>query len=147
MGAPSSPGGALKGASGLPSPLDTAINWPKHRRLLHRPEFRAAYEQGMRRSSPHFTVFGVAARRAADRFGITVSRKLGGAVVRNRLRRRTRELLRRLPPAAGPACDIVINPRPTVATADFRRLGEELAATLDQLRRAVHTPPAAPERR
>ncbi len=96
----------------------------------------------MRRSSPHFTVFGVTCPppRGGDRFGITVSRKLGGAVMRNRLRRRTRELLRRLPAASGgPACNIVINPRPAVASADFRRLGEELASTLDKLRKALHT--------
>jgi ribonuclease P protein component len=109
--------------------------------LLHRPEFRAAYELGMRRSSPHFTVFGLAAAPGsdADRFGITVSRKLGGAVVRNRLRRRTRELLRRLPGSPGPACDLVINPRPSVATADFGGLAEELAATVEKLRKALHT--------
>jgi ribonuclease P protein component len=111
---------------------------------LHRPEFRAAYEQGMRRSSPHFTVFGLVAAPAgeADRFGITVSRKLGGAVVRNRLRRRTRELLRRLPVASGPACNIVVNPRPGVASADFRQLGGELAVVLEKLRKALHTAPA-----
>lgn len=105
--------------------------------MLRRADFRAAYEQGMRRASRHFTAFG--RRRAAAggvRFGITVSRKLGPAVVRNRIRRRTRELLRRLP-GAGCGCDIVINPRPAVATADFLPLGRELDELIQRLCQAL----------
>jgi ribonuclease P protein component len=91
--------------------------------LLRRADFRAAYEQGMRRGSRHLTAFG--RRRGAAggvRFGFTVSRKLGPAVVRNRIRRRTRELLRRLPEFSG-GCDIVINPRPAGGTAGFQPRG------------------------
>lgn len=101
--------------------------------MLRRADFRAAYEQGMRRASRHFTAFG--RRRGAAggvRFGITVSRKLGPAVVRNRIRRRTRELLRRLPEFSG-GCDIVINPRPAVATAGFLPLGHELGELIQKL--------------
>lgn len=76
---------------------------------------------------------------AGVRYGITASRKLGGAVVRNRLRRRTRELLRRLP-AASLNCDIVINPRPQAATAAWAGLGAELEALLQRLQAALATP-------
>lgn len=74
----------------------------------------------------------------AAQFGITVTRKQGGAVVRNRIRRRTRELLRRLtpPPGAG-AYDVVINPRTSVAVADFRLLATELEAQLRRLSEAL----------
>lgn len=107
----------------------------------------------MRRSSPHFTLFGRARAAgsgpATARFGITASRKLGSAVLRNRLRRRTRELLRRsLSPAAfaAGAFDIVINPRPAAATADFARLGAELAEQIGLLQAALarRAPAAAP---
>ena len=96
----------------------------------------------MRRASRHFTLFG-RRRPGADgpRFGVTVSRKLGPAVVRNRIRRRTRELLRRLPawPAAasGPGWNVVINPRTSVAEADFGVLIAELEAQFCRLGAAL----------
>ncbi|MGH9394813.1 MAG: ribonuclease P protein component [Terriglobales bacterium] len=136
----------------MPSLPDTATrgefaarggSWPPSRRLLRRADFLAIYDQGMRRGSPHFTLFGRLRRpcadRAADRFGITVTRKLGNAVVRNRLRRRTRELLRRLEAGAAPlpACDFVVHPRPAVASAGLALLAHELEAGLSRLRQAL----------
>jgi len=76
-----------------------------------------------------------------SRFGITVSRKLGQATVRNRIRRRTREVLRRHLQELGNGWDIVINPRRTVLEAEFAVLEEEL---IGQLRRL--SAPAAPRR-
>ncbi len=140
MDGPCSPGVAPRVGSGLPSPPVTAINpssastvgaaaWPPSRRLLRRVDIRAAYDHGMRRSSPHFTLFAVPSAGLAPRFGITVSSKLGGAVERNRIRRRTREMLRRycVNQAPGTGFDVVINPRPSVAHADFQLLAGELA--------------------
>lgn len=91
----------------------------------------------MRRASRHFTAFG--RRRGLTggvRFGITVSRKLGGAVVRNRIRRRTRELLRQMPESCL-GCDVVINPRPAVASAEFLPLGRELGELIRRLCEAL----------
>lgn len=140
MAAPCSPAAARRDASVLPSPPATATKpeaWPSGRRLLRRADFRAAYEQGMRRASRHFTAFG--RRRGLTggvRFGITVSRKLGGAVVRNRIRRRTRELLRQMPESCL-GCDVVINPRPAVASAEFLPLGRELGELIRRLCEAL----------
>ncbi|HWG37746.1 MAG TPA: ribonuclease P protein component [Terriglobales bacterium] len=108
--------------------------------MLRRVDFLAVYDSGMRRGSPHFTIFGrlraAAAVGAGDRFGITVTKKLGNSAVRNRLRRRTRELLRRLP-GSGPACDFVIHPRPAAATGALPSLAEELAAEMQRMREAL----------
>ncbi len=79
---------------------------------------------------------------APSRFGITVSRKLGRATVRNRIRRRTREILRRHIEELGSGWDIVINPRRTVLDAEFALLDEELMELLHRL-----TPPGALARR
>lgn len=142
MVAPSSPAAGPRDASASPSPLATATNprasrraWPRSARLLRRAEFRAAYEQGMRRSSPHFTLFALArpGAPAPSRFGITASAKVGNAVVRNRLRRRTRALLRGLRFSVPAGFDIVINPRPGAATADFALLASELSRQLQHL--------------
>jgi ribonuclease P protein component len=53
------------------------------------------------------------------RIGFTVSRALGGAVQRNRMKRRLREAVRMTRPAAGPNADVVINPKKSLLTVDF----------------------------
>ncbi len=55
-----------------------------------------------------------------SRFGFSVSKRVGGAVVRNRVKRRLKEIARRLPVKDG--WDMVVVARPTAADADFGRL-------------------------
>jgi ribonuclease P protein component len=69
----------------------------------------------------------------APRFGFTVTKKLGGAVLRNRIRRRLKEALRRLDPLpARPAHDYVILARPEALDMAFSALQAELARALKQ---------------
>ena len=71
------------------------------------------------------------------RIGFTVSRALGDAVKRNRIRRRTREAVRQhYSLLAGEAVDVVINPRKSVLRADFAVLSEEVARALAVVRQA-----------
>jgi len=127
-------------------------------RLLKRVEYEAVYGAGQRRSSPQFAVFfrsqhaiqraasarALAASRVNDgdpgsstvgpnrvsRFGISVKKALGGAVVRNRIRRRIREILRRNRTEIPTGWDIVIHPRRSVAQAPFAPLETELVRLL-----------------
>ena len=121
-------------------------------RLLKRVEFEAVYGTGQRRSSPQFSIFfraqtairdevfgressreGSSAKRltvSTSRFGISVKKALGGAVVRNRIRRRIREILRRNKTEIPTGWDIVIHPRTTVAQAAFAPLEAELLRLL-----------------
>jgi ribonuclease P protein component len=69
-------------------------------------------------------------RRATSRFGISVKKALGGAVVRNRIRRRIREILRRNRTEIPTGWDIVIHPRSSVARAEFASLEAELVRLL-----------------
>ena len=78
----------------------------------------------------------LAARFAANdqqgtRFGISTGRRVGGAVVRNRVRRRIRESLRALAPRFIGGWDVLIVARPESATASRA----ELAGTLERLLR------------
>ena len=127
-------------------------------RLLRRADYEAVYGAGQRRSSPQFAVFfrsqqtlqrersarapaasQATAGASADetlgpspvsRFGISVKKALGGAVVRNRIRRRIREILRRNRTEIPSGWDIVIHPRRSVALLPFATLEAELVRLL-----------------
>ncbi len=61
------------------------------------------------------------------RVGFTVGRALGGAVDRNRMKRRLRESVRLCRPSTSPAVDVVINPKKSVRTAEFSILLGEVS--------------------
>ena len=61
-------------------------------------------------------------RTATNRVGVTVSKKLGGAVVRNRVRRRLREVYRLHEMQFSPGWDIVVVARSRCVNADFQKL-------------------------
>ena len=63
---------------------------------------------------------------ARPRLGLSVPRRVGGAVIRNRIRRRLREIFRRNREVFGArGGDLVINARPSAAQASFGELREE----------------------
>ena len=97
---------------------------------MQRGAFDVVYRSGKRRSSSHFTVFFRANGLRVSRFGFSIKKALGGAVVRNRIRRRMREIVRchRLEIPAG--WDIVMHPKSAVARAEFVALTAELLRLL-----------------
>ena len=110
-------------------PSKSGQEYPREARLVQKAQFDTVYRTGKRRSSSHFTAFVKANNLPQTRFGFSIKKALGGAVVRNRIRRRLREiaLLHREEIPAG--WDIVIHPKSSVAkvpfealTADFLRL-------------------------
>ena len=104
--------------------------FPREARLVRKTDFDAVYRAGKRRSSSHFTVFFRANELPQSRFGFSIKKALGGAVVRNRIRRRLREVVRchRLEIPAG--WDIVIHPKSSVARAPFAALTADLLRLL-----------------
>ena len=72
----------------------------------------------------------------AMRLGLTVSKKVGNAVTRNRMKRRFRELARAILPEAGhQGADHVLIGRQAGIERDYGQLGQELRRALDKLRR------------
>jgi ribonuclease P protein component len=69
-------------------------------------------------------------REAPTRAGFSASKRVGGAVVRNRLKRRLREALRRLLPALAPGWDLVLTARAAAAEASYEALASEVQALL-----------------
>jgi ribonuclease P protein component len=99
--------------------------------LLKHSDFDRVYKQGRRHFSPHMTVFYLRQAEGEARIGFTVGRLLGGAVERNRIRRRLREAVRLRRAALKDAVDVVINPKKSVLTADFPVVLEEVSRAFD----------------
>ncbi|HXE34285.1 MAG TPA: ribonuclease P protein component [Verrucomicrobiae bacterium] len=102
------------------------MEFPREARLVRRGEFDAVYRAGKRRSSSHFTVFSRANQLPVSRFGFSIKKALGGAVVRNRIRRRIREIVRCHRSEIPAGWDIVIHPKSSVQRAEFVTLTADL---------------------
>jgi ribonuclease P protein component len=95
---------------------------PKAKRVAKRRDYLRTYETGRRIFSRYTTVFFAPNERGLSRVGVTATKKLGKANVRNRLKRWTREVYRR---QRGPLgldeknLDIVVNVKPSAADATF----------------------------
>jgi ribonuclease P protein component len=99
--------------------------------MLSSPEdFAALQGQGSVRSDPLLVVRIRRTDLEETRFGLSTGRKLGGAVVRNRVRRRLREALRVMAPSFRPGWDVLIIARPTVIAADFATVTGSLQGLL-----------------
>ncbi|WP_310467083.1 ribonuclease P protein component [Sphingomonas sp.] len=105
--------------------------------LRKRADFLAA-NRGRRAATPGFVLL-VRDRGDGDatkRIGFTVTKKIGGAVVRNRMKRRLRALARELLPAGGMSgADHVLIGRAGGIERDFSMLRGELAGALQKLAR------------
>ena len=99
--------------------------------MLSSPEdFAALQGQGSVRSNPLLVVRIRRNDLEETRFGLSTGRKLGGAVVRNRIRRRLREALRVMAPSFRPGWDVLIIARQPVIAANYQALTEALHSLL-----------------
>lgn len=108
----------------------------KSARLLKHAEFERVYREGRRLTLPDLTLFWLRRDAAAGtpRVGFTVPRALGGAVVRNRIRRRTREAVRLQLAALALPVDVVINPRRSAQRTAFSTLQRQVTEAFDSIR-------------
>jgi len=98
--------------------------------MRKRADFLAA-NRGLRVARPGFVLLAYPNGGLGKRFGVTVTKKIGNAVVRNRMKRRFRELLRAALPEDGlPDHDHVLIGREGGIERDFAKLREEFAAAL-----------------
>ncbi len=112
--------------------------YPRCMRLLRHADFERVYQQGRRHFSAHMTVF-YAPRQAGEgvRVGYTVSRALAGAVERNRMKRRLREVVRLTRPQTGVPVDIVINPKKSLQQAEFNNLMNEMRRAFEIIQQSM----------
>ncbi len=101
--------------------------------MITRPsDFAALQRDGTSRSTALLAVRCMRTDRPVTRFAFSTGRKLGGAVVRNRTRRRIRESLRLMAAGLAPGWDVLVIARPTTVAADQAQIAEALGRLLRQ---------------
>lgn len=115
--------------------------------IRKRADFLRA-NRGKRVARPGFIVLAHPNDGQGKRYGITVTKKIGNAVVRNRMKRRFRELLRaELPEGGLPDHDHVLIGRDGGIERDFAAMRAELARALEKLAKGEADPPRRHGRR
>jgi ribonuclease P protein component len=123
------------------APQSAKKNFPKSRRLLRHADFERVYKQGRRHFATHITAFyllrDMEQGLSGPRIGFTVGKALGGAVQRNRIKRRLREAIRLNEFPGSVALDVVINPKRSVLAMDFSDLQSEVAKAFGTIARSL----------
>ncbi|GAC1657785.1 MAG: hypothetical protein NVS9B15_19160 [Acidobacteriaceae bacterium] len=132
-----------------PSDSNSPASYSKEFRLTKHADYDRVYKQGRRHFSQLMTFFYLERPTSPTplvshpRVGITVGRALGGAVQRNRIKRRIREAVRahlHLVTGSYLPIDVVINPKKPVLTEPFERISAEVARAFAKL--AANSPQA-----
>ena len=101
--------------------------------MLSRPgDFAAIQSEGISKSHALLSARFLRTDLETTRFGLSTGRRLGGAVIRNRVRRRLREALRVMAPSFQPGWDVLIIARPAIVEADHDTLVGALHRTLSR---------------
>lgn len=119
--------------------LDMSSRFRPAVRLASHVEFRAVQQRGRRVAARYVTLIGRPNDRGCDRLGIVASRKVGNAVVRNRAKRRLREIFRREEPdrvsqSGRRPFDVVMIVRRELADAPFAAVSADVQGALRKLR-------------
>ncbi|MBZ5494867.1 MAG: ribonuclease P protein component [Acidobacteriia bacterium] len=99
--------------------------FPWRQRIVRSSDFRSLYHTGRRLDAGKFVLFGRPNGLGFHRLGLTVSRKVGGAVVRNRVKRLFREIFRRFSADIPCHLDLVVNAKRECASVAYAALREE----------------------
>jgi ribonuclease P protein component len=111
-------------------------SFPRNVRLLKHADFQAVYKSGRKHFSGNMTAFYRRSEDAAGpRVGFTVGKVLGGAVVRNRIRRRMRAAVRQHLRELATPVDLVLHPRKSMLTLKFEQLDAEIVQVFTAVQR------------
>jgi ribonuclease P protein component len=108
-------------------------------RIRKRPDFERVYNQGVKAPGRFMTLFLLRTGSTVSRLGIAATRKLGGAVQRNRAKRLAREIFRRHKPP--PGLDLVVIPRREFLNVELASLEAEYQSIVS--RKAARAPVAS----
>jgi ribonuclease P protein component len=106
------------------------FTFSKEERIRRRVDFLEIFREGKKARTAHFLVAYRLNGRPHRRLGITVGKKVGSAVVRNRLKRRIREFYRQNKELFPPGTDVVITAKEGAGSFEYRQVANELKAVL-----------------
>ena len=107
--------------------------FPKTHRITQRAQFQRAYRFGRRIESSCFVLYYLPNDSGRHRLGITASKKMGHAVLRNRLKRIFREIFRNCPLAGIPCLDIIVNTKRSAAACPYQAMEAEFRRILQTI--------------
>jgi ribonuclease P protein component len=110
---------------------------PKER-LRAAGDFRRVFRRGVRLDGPLFGLIAVVNGRTYSRLGLAASRRIGGAVARNRAKRLLRESFRRQ--KQGPGFDLVLIPKKEILERTQEEVDREFRRRVERLGRAASRP-------
>ena len=120
------------------------LRFKKINRVRKNRDFRFIYETGLSVANRYLVMHAVLNPLARRRVGITAGKKIGGAVVRNRSKRRVRECCRLFNSVLPRECDIIISCRKGVNALSwielehlFKELGGRLTDRVQRKQRAI----------
>jgi ribonuclease P protein component len=102
------------------------FTFSKEERIRRRVDFLEILREGTKARTAHFWISSRPNGRLHRRLGITVGKKVGSAVVRNRLKRRIREFYRQNKELFPAGTDFVITAKEDAGRLDFRQVANEL---------------------
>jgi ribonuclease P protein component len=108
----------------------TGQGFPKAARIRRRREFLSLGRTGERRRTQSFIFLSQPAAAAVPRLGLTVSRKVGSAAVRNRLKRRLREVFRRHPDRLQFQSDVVVIAKVGAGNLTLEAVSQQFASAI-----------------
>jgi len=120
--------------AGAPAQRGGSSRFPKSAKLLKHSDFQHVYKNGKRHFSGLLTAFYLLRplpEATGPRIGLTVGRALGGAVERNRIKRRMREAIRFHLAELTVPVDVVFNPKKSGLTAEFSQIEQEVKRTFE----------------
>ncbi|MBN1191646.1 MAG: ribonuclease P protein component [Dehalococcoidales bacterium] len=98
---------------------------------LDKPEqFKTVYAQGITKVDRFLVLKAMPNHLEQYRYGISISKRVGKAVVRNRIKRRLKEILRSGPPAIG--WDMVFIVRNPAAESEYKQLSQSVSILLSR---------------
>ncbi|RNC82606.1 MAG: ribonuclease P protein component [Phycisphaera sp.] len=128
------------------APRQRAV-YRKHHRLTHSNEFKAVYEARLKKPIGPIVVFALPNKLGHPRLGLSIGRRVGGAVTRNAVKRRLRDAFRQIAAGwpeekAGLDLVIVVRPHETRSPASYQSM---LESAIDRLIKLIEKQAKEPE--
>lgn len=114
------------------------FSFSPERRLHNSREYAKVWREGRKYHTEHLLVIAAPGTRGVSRLGITVSRKVGNAVCRNRIKRWTRECFRQLPGGSLPKVDINVVAKRQAGLLSHDEFEQELRSAFARLEADGH---------